>query len=93
MTLIEGGREENLLRNYPVTSRNLNERVTSKTDEDRKIAREFGREFFDGERRHGYGGFSYNPKYWNQVVKDFIEFYNSPKTFFQKDITQENIYK
>ena len=25
--------------------------------------------------------------------KDFIEFYNSPKTFFQKDITQENIYK
>ena len=25
--------------------------------------------------------------------KDFIEFYNSPKTFFQKDITQKNIYK
>jgi mannan endo-1,4-beta-mannosidase len=25
--------------------------------------------------------------------KDFREFYNSPKTFFQKDITQENIYK
>lgn len=25
--------------------------------------------------------------------KDFMEFYNSPKTFFQKDITQENIYK
>lgn len=25
--------------------------------------------------------------------KDFIEFYNNPKTFFQKDITQENIYK
>lgn len=25
--------------------------------------------------------------------KDFIEFYNNSKTFFQKDITQENIYK
>lgn len=25
--------------------------------------------------------------------KDFREFYNNPKTFFQKDITQENIYK
>jgi len=75
VTLIEGGREVNLLRNYPVTPRNLNERVSSKTDDDRKIAREFGREFFDGERRHGYGGFSYNPKYWSQVVKDFIEFY------------------
>ena len=75
MTLIEGGCEVNLLRNYPVTLRNLNERVTSKTDDDRKIAREFGREFFDGERSHGYGGFSYNPKYWSQVVKDFIEFY------------------
>ena len=35
----------------------------------------------------------YAPNNGQLSEKDFIEFYNSPKTFFQKDITQENIYK
>ncbi|MPL55262.1 Mannan endo-1,4-beta-mannosidase [bioreactor metagenome] len=35
----------------------------------------------------------YSPYKGQLSEKDFIEFYNSPKTFFQKDITQENIYK
>lgn len=35
----------------------------------------------------------YTPYKGQLSEKDFIEFYNSPKTFFQKDITQENIYK
>lgn len=38
---------------------NVEDRGQSKTEEDRRIAREFGREFFDGDRRHGYGGFNY----------------------------------
>ena len=45
------------------------------SEEDKKIAREFGKDFFDGERRHGYGGFNYSPKYWTQVVSDIIEYY------------------
>jgi ubiquinone/menaquinone biosynthesis C-methylase UbiE len=69
------GNEINLLKNYPITPRDLNSRSAHKTEEDKKIAREFGKDFFDGERRHGYGGFNYSPKYWTQVVSDIIEYY------------------
>ena len=69
------GQEIDLLANYPRTRRNVDERGTSKTEEDRRIARQFGRAFFDGERRHGYGGFSYNPRFWQPVVPAFRDHY------------------
>lgn len=62
------GQEIDLLVNYPRTKRNVDERGQSKSDEDRQIARKFGKEFFDGDRRHGYGGFSYQPRFWQPVV-------------------------
>lgn len=68
--------EIDLLAAYPKTKRNLDERAGEKTDEDRRIAREFGKEFFDGDRRHGYGGFSYHPRFWQPVVPAFQERYN-----------------
>ena len=40
------------------------------------IARKFDKEFFDGERKHGYGGFYYNPKYWTNVIIDFVNYWN-----------------
>jgi SAM-dependent methyltransferase len=67
------GREIDLLRMYPRASRNLDERLASKTEEIREIARRFDRDFFDGDRKHGYGGFSYNPKYWEPVIPDFVK--------------------
>lgn len=69
------GFEINLLRAYPRTSRDVKARGTSKTDEDREIARQFGKDFFDGDRRHGYGGFNYHPRFWGPVIPDFIEYY------------------
>lgn len=69
------GKEIDLLSKYPKTKRDLTKRLESKTEEVRKVARKFDREFFDGERKFGYGGFSYNPKYWTDVVKDFIDYY------------------
>jgi len=65
------GIEVDLLRNYPKTVRNLDARVAEKTDEIRAVARRFGEEFFDGNRMYGYGGFSYNSKYWSPVIPDF----------------------
>ena len=53
----------------------MQERGTSKTEEDRAIARQFGKEFFDGERRHGYGGFSYHPRFWQPVIATFQTMY------------------
>lgn len=66
----------NLLKNYPQSKRNTSERASVKNEEIRKIAREFGEEFFDGNRAYGYGGFSYNPKYWNPVIPTFQEYWN-----------------
>ncbi len=74
-TSFDMGIEIDLLKNYPRASRNLDLRNREKTDEDRAVARQFGQEFFDGDRRHGYGGFSYDPRYWQPVVPTFQEFY------------------
>lgn len=62
------GKEIDLLVNYPRAKRNVEDRGQNKTEEDRRIAREFGREFFDGDRRHGYGGFGYLPRFWQPVI-------------------------
>lgn len=67
------GNEIDLLVNYPRTKRNVDQRGQTKTEADRAIARKFGREFFDGDRAHGYGGFSYNPRFWSPVIPTFQE--------------------
>ena len=60
--------EIDLLVNYPKTKRNVEERGAEKSEADRAIARQFGKEFFDGDRRHGYGGFNYFSRFWQPVV-------------------------
>ena len=70
------GIEIDLLKNYPKTNRDLSKRGSEKTEENRRIARKFDKEFFDGKRENGYGGYFYNSKFWSKVVKDFSDFYN-----------------
>ena len=65
------GLEIDLLVNYPKAKRNLDERAASKTEADRAIARQFGKDFFDGDRRYGYGGFNYLPRFWQPVIPSF----------------------
>ena len=74
------GNEIDLLRNYPRASRNIQERAEGKSENVRSIARNFGYEYFDGDRSYGYGGFNYNPKFWGQVVRDIAEYYQIDKT-------------
>lgn len=69
------GIEIDLMANYPKTKRNLEERASARTEEDRRIARQFGQEFFDGDRRHGYGGFGYQARFWEPVVPTFRDYY------------------
>ncbi|MDD3374512.1 MAG: class I SAM-dependent methyltransferase [Candidatus Omnitrophica bacterium] len=68
--------EINLLKNYPVTKRNLDERIDVKTEEVCFVARQFGKDFFDGDRKYGYGGYSYHPRFWQPVVPDFQKHYD-----------------
>ena len=70
------GKEVDLLVNYPKANRNVKARGLEKTEKDREIARKFGKEFFDGDRSHGYGGFSYNPRFWSPVVPTFKEYFS-----------------
>lgn len=69
------GIEVDLLKNYPKSKRNLDERSQKKSEKDREIARKFGKDFFDGERRYGYGGFNYNEKFWTKVIPDFVNYW------------------
>ena len=69
------GKEINLLANYPKSKRNILKRKEKKSEEVRIIARKFGKEFFDGNRNHGYGGFVYDPKFWQPVIPDFNKYW------------------
>jgi SAM-dependent methyltransferase len=44
-------------------------------DADREIAKRFGREYFDGTRDQGYGGYRYNPRFWLGVAEDIRDAY------------------
>ena len=67
------GQEINLMINYPRPNRNVKSRGATKTEKDRALARKFGKEFFDGDRAHGYGGFNYHPRFWQPVIPTFRE--------------------
>ncbi|KHK00290.1 class I SAM-dependent methyltransferase [Desulfovibrio sp. TomC] len=43
-----------------------------------KIAKCYDREFWDGDRRFGYGGYHYDGR-WNVVARDLIQTYNLPQ--------------
>lgn len=44
-----------------------------------EIARQFGKEYFDGDRLYGYGGYTYNPRFWIETVKHFRDYYKLKK--------------
>ncbi len=71
--------EVNLMIKYPKTKRNIDERESRKLEEDIAIAKQFGKEYFDGPRTQGYGGYYYHPRFWTEVVKDFIKYYGLTK--------------
>ncbi len=69
-------KEINLLKYYPSSKRPIEERGNLISEEDRAVARKFDEEYFDGNRLTGYGGYSYNPKFWTETVKFIAEYYN-----------------
>ena len=93
-------KELNLLSDYPkphsprLISKNL------RKIEHRIVASERGKDFFDGERNYGYGGFSYDGR-WKKIASRIIDKYKlsngckvlqvqSEKGFLLHDIKEKN---
>jgi len=70
------GREIDLLAKYPKVTRDLNARLEAKSEEARAIGRRFDFDYFDGDRNHGYGGFTYQSRFWKPVVPDIVSHFN-----------------
>jgi SAM-dependent methyltransferase len=66
-------REVNLLDSYPRTKRPIAERAAA-VPEQRAVARMFGREYFDGERTQGYGGYRYDGR-WTSIAVRMRDYY------------------
>ena len=41
-----------------------------------KIAKQYGEDYWDGDRRYGYGGYKYMPGRWKPVAEALIKTYN-----------------
>ncbi len=68
------GKEINLLDTHPKTVRDYNKRAQEKTPEIVCLAKQFGKDFFDGDRKCGYGGYKYDGR-WKSVVKRLKDYY------------------
>ena len=66
-------REINLLDRYPRAKRNIATREAAVPSQ-RAVARRFGREYFDGDRGQGYGGYRYDGR-WVTIAERMRDFY------------------
>jgi SAM-dependent methyltransferase len=66
--------EVNLLSRYPRAHRNVKSRLGNK-EENRAIAMKFGKEYFDGTREQGYGGYRYDGR-WIPIAEDIVQHFN-----------------
>ncbi|MFI4986630.1 MAG: class I SAM-dependent methyltransferase [Alphaproteobacteria bacterium] len=66
-------REINLLELAPKVIRDMGARVAGKA-ENRRLALQFGFEYFDGTRAQGYGGYKYDGR-WVAVARRLVELY------------------
>lgn len=68
------GQYIDLLRSLPKPRRDVCARAADKSAQTRGIARLFGEEYFDGDRKYGYGGYRYDGR-WIDVARDVMRHY------------------
>ena len=64
----------NLLDSILKIKRNVNQRL-KKTKDHIKISKKFGKDYFDGKREYGYGGYKYDGR-WKPVAKRIVSHFN-----------------
>lgn len=63
--------EVDLLRALPKVTRNIRQREAGKNADVIATARQFGKDYFDGPREYGYGGYRYDGR-WIPVARDIV---------------------
>ena len=77
--------EVDLMALYPSGKSRAAERPAI-SDEDKHISKQFGRDYFDGDRRYGYGGYKYHPRFWTGTVRHIRDHYQLPEDAVILDI-------
>lgn len=67
-------KELNLLNSFPKIQRDISARKINKA-KNRELALKFGKEYFDGSRNQGYGGYIYDGR-WVSVAKKLNSIFN-----------------
>lgn len=57
------------------TKRNYLERMNNKKIQCMKKAKKYGKDYWDGNRKYGYGGYKYIPNRWKSVAMSLIKNY------------------
>jgi len=60
------------------TSRDYLGRMADNKVECSDVARKYGKDYWDGDRRYGYGGYKYDGR-WETIAHDFIKHYDLKK--------------
>lgn len=62
------------------TKRDYTERIV-KYDKAKcaEISCKFGKDYWDGDRQYGYGGYTYRDGYWKPVAEAMVHYYNLPE--------------
>ena len=69
---------KNLLNSLPKTNRSIKSRKILKNENIVETSKKFGREYFDGSREYGYGGYVYDGR-WKKVARDIVSFFGLKK--------------
>ena len=62
------------------TKRNYLERMINEKVKCMKVAKKYGADYWDGDRKFGYGGYKYIPGRWTMVAKKIIKKYKLTNT-------------
>jgi len=68
-----------ITKNHIKTKRDYLPRMINEKVNCMNIAREYGKDFWDGDRKYGYGGYIYDSR-WEKVAKKLIKKYKLPDT-------------
>ena len=71
------GRQLNIVTPlHQSTQRNYLSRMVDDKVQCMKVAKQYGTDYWDGDRRYGYGGYQYIPGRWKLVAESLINTYN-----------------